>query len=108
MIKGLKLYSFKIAEPIRFALKVKSSGFSDVDANDFVSKYSPILNPKDEVDISGAFLDDKPFYWTPIFYLFKSGKYAIHIINENEDVDVKIMFEIKEEFHDIDNSKILI
>lgn len=102
------MYSFKIAEPIRFALKVEDSGFSSVDADDFVAKYAPITNPKDETVVDGNFLDDAPFYWTPIFYLFKSGKYAVHIINESKDVDVKIMFEIKDEFQTLDDSKILV
>ena len=98
---------FKIGEPIRFGVR-DDGGLLGANADDFKCYYAPLLDVKNETEIEGKFLDDKPFFWTPIFYLFSTGKYVIHIVNDNDDINIKEVFEVTNELHDSNDSEIII
>jgi len=101
------LKRFKIGEPIRFGVR-DDGGLLGANADDFKCYYAPLLDVKNETEIEGKFLDDEPFFWTPIFYLFSTGKYVIHIVNDNDDINIKEVFEVTNELHDSNDSEIII
>jgi len=100
--------TFKIGEPIRFGVRDDGSGWTSPDVNDFKCYYSTLLEPTKETEIEGEFLDDDPFYWTPIFYLFSAGTYVIHIVNDNDDINIKETFKIEGSLYEGDGSEIII
>jgi len=101
------LKRFKIGEPIRFGVR-DDGGVFGASKDSFKCYYASLVNPKDEVEVSGQFLDDDPFYWTPIFYLFTAGKYVIHIVNDDDDINIKEVFEVVGELYEANDSEILI
>jgi len=91
--------TFKIGEPIRFGVK-DDGGLTKPKASDFKCYYATIINPKDDIEVSGDFIDDDPFYWTPTFEIFAEGKYIVHITNDNDKINVKETFSVSGELYE--------
>jgi len=99
---------FKIGEPIRFGVKYTSGlGSSKPNTKDFESSYASLVDPTKETEIDGEFIDDDPFYWTPIFYLFSAGMYVIHIVNNKAGINVKETFKIEGSLYEANDSDII-
>jgi len=100
---------FKIGEPIRFGIKYDSGLVgSKANKDEFKCSYASLVEPTKEIDIDGDFIDDDPFYWTPIFYLFSDGMYVIHIINDKVGINIKETFKIEGDLYEANDSDIII
>lgn len=97
---------FKIGEPIRFG--VKEGGIFVTSKDDFEIYYSTLLEPTKEIKIEGEWIDDNPFYWSPIFMIFTEGKYIVHIKNSLTGLNIKETFEVINELYEANDSDILI
>jgi len=92
--------TFKKGQPIVLGMYHEDGGFSSTNADDFVLKLAYTFKPLDEWEIDTKVIDNNPFWWTEPFYLFKSGDYIFHWINENEDIDVKEMFRVENDYYE--------
>jgi len=98
---------FKIGEPIRFGVR-DDGGLLGASKDSFEIYYSTLLEPTKETKIDGDWVDDDPFYWSPIFRIFTEGKYVVHIKNDDDDINIKEVFEVTNELYEANDSEILI
>jgi len=104
------LYSFKIGEQIRFCVRVEEppNEIGTTSEDDFVLRYSTIENPQDYTDVRGTFIKEGEYYFTPLFLVFKSGKYFASIENEKDELYLKVQFNIEDEMISIQDCEIVV
>jgi len=99
---------FKKGQPIVLGIHAESGLFSQINEDDFELKLAYAFNPLDEWNLDTNVVNDDPYWWTKPFYIFKEGDYIIHWINNNDNINVKELFRVENEYYDSNDSEVIL
>lgn len=95
---------FKMGQPIVLGIYTDDDG---IKSEDFTLKLSYTTNPLKSWKLNIKVIDDNPYWWSEVFYLFKPADYILSWINEKAGINLKVRIRVENSYFDVNDSEVL-